>query len=97
MTRPPVTIRIFEGEESDDPDLVTWDKDADGKVTSIAIGPIESDAEIAARSKLTAVTVRLTDADYRRLKQFGLDRRLKSQTILVEAIRRYLDAEGEAP
>jgi hypothetical protein len=57
--------------------------------------PSTGNASISA--KLTPVTVRLTDEEFMRLKRYGTERRLKSQTILVEALRRYLDAEeGEA-
>jgi hypothetical protein len=60
-------------------------------------GAVPSTANASISAKLTPVTVRLTDEEFMRLKRYGTERRLKSQTILVEALRRYLDAEeGEA-
>lgn len=37
-----------------------------------------------------AVTVRLSPADYRRLKMYGLERRESNQDILVKALDTYL-------
>lgn len=37
-----------------------------------------------------AVTVRLSPADYRRLKMYGLERRESNQDILVKALNTYL-------
>lgn len=38
----------------------------------------------------TAVTVRLTNADYRRLKLYGLEHRQSNQDIIVAALDAYL-------
>jgi predicted DNA binding CopG/RHH family protein len=43
--------------------------------------------------KMTPVTLRLGQTDFRRLRMFGAERGLKHQTILHEALMRYLDAE----
>lgn len=42
----------------------------------------------------TAVTVRLTNAEYRRLKLHGLERRQSNQDIIVAALDAYLTHEA---
>jgi hypothetical protein len=48
--------------------------------------------------ELTRVTVHLTETQYRRIKRFGINQRMQSQTIMVQALLEYLDREeGKGP
>ena len=52
-----------------------------------------ADSIVPASEKPIAVTLRLDQARYERLRVYGARHRLKNQTILVAALDRYLDAE----
>jgi hypothetical protein len=43
--------------------------------------------------ELTRVTVQLTEAQYLRMRSFGINQRMQSQTIMVQALLEYLDRE----
>jgi hypothetical protein len=48
--------------------------------------------------ELTRVTVHLTEAQYLRLRRFGIKQRMQAQTIMVQALLEYLDREeGKGP
>lgn len=49
-----------------------------------------SDAKTQDEGERIAVTVRLSPADYRRLKMHGLERRKSNQDIIVDALTTYL-------
>lgn len=52
--------------------------------------PVAS-AEIVTDEKPVAMTLKLPQADYERLKAAAAKRRTKGQTIMLEAVREYLD------
>jgi hypothetical protein len=56
-----------------------------------AAAPADPMAPIS--EKPVAVTLRLDQARYERLRAFGARHRLKNQAVLVAALDRYLDAE----
>ena len=47
--------------------------------------------DIATDDKPVAMTLKLPQADYERLKAIAAKRRTKGQTIMLEAVRDYLD------
>ena len=52
-----------------------------------------ADLIVPTSEKPVAVTLRLDQARYERLRAFGARHRLKNQAVLVAALDRYLDAE----
>lgn len=59
-----------------------------GSAAPSAEMPIKIGADTT--GKRTAVTVRLTDAEYRRLKLYSLEHRQSNQDIIVAALDAYL-------
>lgn len=52
-----------------------------------------SDIKSQEEGERIAVTVRLSPADYRRLKMHGLERRKSNQDIIVDALNAYLSSD----
>ncbi len=50
----------------------------------------------AAKGKLRAMTLRLEEADYQRLREFAFRRGLSHQAVLLAALRGYLEDDGAA-
>ncbi len=44
-----------------------------------------------AKGKLRAMTLRLEEADYQRLREFAFRRGLSHQTVMLDALRRHLE------
>jgi hypothetical protein len=53
-------------------------------------------AAAADKGKVRAMTLRLEEADYQRLREFAFRRSLSHQVVMLDALRRYLDGEGTA-
>ena len=47
-----------------------------------------------AKGKLRAMTLRLEEAEYQRLREFAFRRDLSHQPVMLEALRHYLDSDG---
>jgi len=48
----------------------------------------------AVKGKAHALTLRLEDPDYERLREFAFRRNLSHQRVMLDALRRYLDSNG---
>ena len=48
----------------------------------------------ADKGKLRAMTLRLEEADYQRLREFAFRRGLSHQTVMLDALRRHLEEDG---
>ena len=51
----------------------------------------------AAKGKLRAMTLRLEEAEYQRLREFAFRRGLSHQTVMLDALRRHLDTDDASP
>ncbi len=56
----------------------------------------EAPATPVAKGRLRAMTLRLEEADYQRLREFAFRRDLSHQTVMLDALRRYLESDGAA-
>jgi hypothetical protein len=50
-----------------------------------------------AKGKLRAMTLRLEEADYQRLREFAFRRGLSHQAVMLDALRRHLDTDDASP
>lgn len=61
-----------------------------------AANPVQDAKKSPADDKRIAVTVRLTEDEYRKLKLYGLNTRKSNQDIFVEALSAFLSKEGRS-
>ena len=54
----------------------------------------ETPVSAEAKGKVRAMTLRLAETDYQRLREFAFRRGLSHQSVLLEAMRHHLDDEG---
>jgi hypothetical protein len=57
----------------------------------------EPQAPPADKGKPRAMTLRLEEEDYQRLREFAFRRGLSHQAVMLDALRRHLDAEDASP
>jgi hypothetical protein len=59
-------------------------------------GGAAAEAPAAKAGKLRAITLRLEEADYQRLREFAFRQGLSHQAVMLDALRRHLEEDGAA-